>query len=462
MSPSSKPSLRRRVVQHVLVPLVATWAAGTAVVLGVSEHFVAQAFDRALLDDAYDLASHVRHDGKQLTVALSPEEMDTLLFDQSETQYFAVMRLDGTLLAGHAGLGGAARPAAGDHVFGDITYNGRHVRTVSLRAETPEPYLVVMAQTTRSRATLLGRLLAYSALPQALLLAVLAAWLRRRIQSDLEPLTQLQNAIEQRRATDLAPLPETVRAAVGTREIEHISQAIDSLLARLQQSVRAQREFAGTVAHELRTPLAGVRAQAAFALSQDEPRIWREQLQGIAQAEQRASRLVDQLLAIARADEGHDGLVMETIELGALAREVLLRWIPRAQAAGVDLGGEGLDEPADVRGDRALVEGILNNLIDNALRYGKGREEPRITVAVTPVGDRIELSVTDNGPGLATTEVEPLKHRWVQGEPGQRVGEGVGLGLAIVTRYAELLGARLTLENTAEGGLRAVVALPRG
>jgi two-component system sensor histidine kinase TctE len=74
----------------------------------------------------------------------------------------------------------------------------------------------------------------------------------------------------------------------------------------------------------------------------------------------------------------------------------------------------------------------------------------------------IELSATDNGPGLATTDVEPLKQRWVQGEPGQRVGEGVGLGLAIVTRYAELLGARLALANTDEGGLRAVIELPRG
>jgi two-component system, OmpR family, sensor histidine kinase TctE len=456
----AKPSLRRRLVQHVLVPLVATWAAGTAMMFGVSEHFVAQAFDRALLDDAYDLASHVHRQGEELKIALSEEEMETLLFDQSERQYFALKKADGTLVAGRAGLPASARIEEGDHEFDDIVFEGLHMRAVTVHAGGPKYFIVVMAQTTYSRATLLERLLAYSALPQAVLLALLAWWLRKRIQGELQPLTVLQEAIERRHATDLAPLPEAVRAAAGTGEVEHISQAIDSLLARLQQSLRSQREFAGTVAHELRTPLAGIRAQAAFALTQDEPRIWREQLQGIEQAEQRASRLVDQLLAIARADEGKAGLTMETIDLGALAREVLLRWIPRAHAASVDLGGDGLDEPALVRGDRALIEGILNNLIDNAMRYGRSQGEPRITVAVSRVADRIELSVTDNGPGLSTTEIEPLKQRWVQGDPGERVGEGVGLGLAIVTRYAELLGARLSLANTDEGGLRANIELP--
>lgn len=461
MSPA-KPSLRRRVIQHVLVPLVATWAAGTAVMLGVSQHFVAQAFDRALLDDAYDLASHVRQQGNQLSVALSPEEMDTLLFDQTEMQYFAVLRLDGTLLAGHAGLTGARLASAGEHEFGNATFNGRYVRTITLRSDSPEPFIVVMAQTTRSRAKLLERMLMYSALPQAVLLVLLAVWLRRRIQRDLEPLTELQDAIARRHAADLAQLPDTVKAGASTRDIERIARAIDALFERLQQSLRAQREFAGTVAHELRTPLAGIRAQAGFALAQQDPRVWREHLQGIAQAEQRASRLVDQLLALARADEGHVGLTIETIELGALAREVLLRWLPRARAAGVDLGGDGLDEPAATRGDRALVEGILNNLIDNALRYGGGRPDPHITVAVARTAGGVELSVTDNGLGLATTEVDQLKQRWVQGERGERVGQGVGLGLAIVGRYAELLGARLALANVPEGGLRASIELPAG
>jgi two-component system sensor histidine kinase TctE len=458
----AKPSLRTRIAQHVLVPLVATWAIGTAVALGIAEHFAGRAFDRALLDDAYALASHVRANGGRLSLALTNEEMNTLLFDQSESMYFAVLGPDGSLVAGHPGLRSAQLATAGDHEFSDAAFDGQRVRTVSLRSDRPQAFTVVMGQTTRSRTRLLAQLLAYSALPQAALLALLAWWLRRRIQDDLAPLATLQDAIGQRSAADLAPLPRDVKADASTRDVERIAQAIDELFQRLQQSLQAQREFAGNVAHELRTPLAGIRAQATFALAQGEARVWHEQLEGIAQAEQRASRLVDQLLALARAGEGREGLALEPIALDAQVREVLLRFMPRARAAGVDLGGEGLDDEAFVRGDRALIEGLLGNLIDNALRYGSGAARPHITVAVVRRGDAgTELSVTDNGAGLPSGDVEQLKKRWAQGDGARRVGDGAGLGLSIVERYAELLGARFTLAAGAQGGVRASVLFAR-
>lgn len=453
---SAKPSLRRRLSQHVLVPLVATWALGTTVMIGVAGHFTQQAFDRALLENAYALAARVHAGDGGITVPMPAEEMGTLLFDRSETQYFAVLRPDGSLVAGNAGLHTVA-PPAGEHEFADRVFNGHRLRTVSLREDKPQPFIVVMAQTTRSRTQLFERLLLYSALPQAALLVLLAWWLRRRIQHELQPLAELEEAIERRHAADLAPLNDRVKAGASTRDVERIAEAIDSLLARLAESVQAQREFAGNVAHELRTPLAGIRAQATFALAQQDASVWRQQLEGIAQAEQRASRLVDQLLALARAGEGHAGLAMEPIALDALARDVLLRLMPRARAAGVDLGGEGLDEPVIVRGDRALIEGILTNLVDNALRHGRGVAQPRVTVAVarTPIG--ATLSVTDNGPGLPTDEPQRLTQRWVQGPPDRRAGEGAGLGLAIVARYAELLGARFSLANEPGGGVRASI-----
>ena len=455
----AKPSLRRRLSQHVLVPLVLTWALGTAVVLAIAEHFAAQAFDRALLDDTYALASHVIATGNALPLAITREEMHTLLFAQSETMYFSVQRPDGTLVAGHAGLGGAPLANPGDYEFGNGVFEGRQVRTVTLVTEGRESLRIVMAQTTRSRTRLLERLLAYSALPQAVLLLVLALWLRRRVQDDLEPLTKLEQAIERRHAADLAPLPDEVKGGVSTRDVERIALAIDSMFGRLQEGLQAQREFAGNVAHELRTPLAGIRAQAAFALAQGDSVVWRQQLEGIAQAEQRASRLVDQLLALARAGEGQVGVADDTIPLDAITREVLLRFMPRARTLGVDLGGEGLEEPVTVRGDRALVEGILNNLIDNALRYGRGRPEPHITVTIAPRRQGVELSVTDNGEGFPTQDVEQLTRRWVQGDKGKRVGEGAGLGQAIVARYAEQLGAKFPIANTPEGGARAGVLL---
>ena len=112
-----------------------------------------------------------------------------------------------------------------------------------------------------------------------------------------------------------------------------------------------------------------------------------------------------------------------------------------------------------MHGDRALVEGILNNLVDNALRYGTSHPDPHITVAIAPVPDGVELSVVDNGEGWPSQDIARLTHRWVQGDAGKRVGEGAGLGLAIVARYAELLGARFSIANVAGGGAKASLLL---
>ncbi|MBU2287363.1 MAG: HAMP domain-containing histidine kinase, partial [Gammaproteobacteria bacterium] len=208
--------------------------------------------------------------------------------------------------------------------------------------------------------------------------------------------------------------------------------------------------FAGNVAHELRTPLAGIRALADYGLTHREPAVWREQLERIAASQTRASHLVDQLLGLALADESRAGLRCELLRLDEIAQQAVLRHLASADAKGVDLGASGLDQPVSVRGDGALIEGILDNLIDNALRYG-GR-----TVTVDMAGST--LSVVDDGPGIPAAELGDWLQRWAQGPAGRQLGQGAGLGLAIVTRYAQLLGAELSLAPASPtGGLRVSV-----
>jgi len=458
----AKASLRTRLVRHVVGPLVLTWALGGVITLVLSSYFVAQAYDRALLDDAYAVASRVRDDAQgQPSFHLSSREMGTLLFDQSESMYFAVLRDDGSLIAGHGGLQPPPLPVPTRYRFGYGHLHGRDVRLVVLRRDPKDEFTVVMAQTTASRNQLLDRLLAYSALPQLLLLIGIAWWLRRVIAEDLRPLAQLQEAVNRRDANDLTPLPDPATAQARSREVEGLGSAINSLLARLAYSLNAQREFAGNVAHELRTPLAGIRAQAEYALAQDDPQAWRAQLQGILRSETRASRQVDQLLALARADEARTALQLRPLALDELVRDVLLRYLPLTDAAGVDLGAVGLDTSTVVRADAGLVEGLLGNLLDNALRYGGTAAQPSITVALEAGPAGVALSVTDNGPGLSAEDRQRLPQRGAQGSAGHQLGLGAGLGLAIVSRYAELLGARFRLDPAPEGsGLCARVVFP--
>jgi two-component system sensor histidine kinase TctE len=454
-------SLRTRLVWGVALPLVLTWSVGTGVALWIASRYVQQAYDRALLDDAYAVAAQVEPgpDGPQL--ALSQQEMAALLFDQAEQEFFVVRALDGRFLAGHGSVPQAPLPALG-HVFGDDSIHGRAVRTVSLRRKASDPFVVVMAQTTGARSALLRELVLYSAAAQAVLLAMLVAWLRNGIGRQLRPLARLEDAVDQRDADDLSPLPASLAAAAPTRDIARLGHSINSLLARLRDSLAAQREFSGNVAHELRTPLAGIRAQAEYALAQDDPAQWRAQLQGILGSQARASHCVDQLLALARADEARAALQLKAVALDELARDVVLRWLPHADAVGADLGASGLDHPVWVRTDALLMQGVLDNLIDNALRYATTGTAPRITVALSVQGDQATLEVLDNGPGMPPPERALALSRGVQGADGRALGQGAGLGLAIVQRYAQLLDAHFELDAAPGGGLAARFTLPLG
>ena len=449
----AKPSLRNRLLRHVLVPLAVTWLVGAALVVGIASYFAQQAFDRALLDDAYLVASHVRRsteDADRLDLSLSAQEMSTVLFDQSESLYFAVLGPSGNLLAGHAGLRPPQFPESMKPLFATAEYQGRVLRTVTIHRQQPGDFYVLMAQTTASRDRLLQRLLTFSIVPQLLLLGLLAAWLQRAIEDDLTPLAALEEAVGQRDARDLTPVP----VSATTRDVQRLGKAINALLGRIAASVQAQREFSGNVAHELRTPLAGIRALADYGLRQNDPQVWREQLQGIAQSQERASHLVDQLLALALADEAKQTLEQTELALDVLVGEAVLRFLPRADAAGIDLGAKGIDHTVKVHGNAALIEGILNNLIDNALRYGQSPQgDSHITVSVMQTYTHVTLSVTDNGPGVPSDKLEQISQRGVQGAAGEALKAGVGLGLAIVGTYAKLLDARMSLTPAQPNGL---------
>lgn len=456
--PQRLPSLRTRLVKHVVLPLAATWALGTAVTVGIANYFAQAAFDRSLLDDAYSLSLNVRGEGDEMALVLSPREINHVLFDQTENVYFAVLRLDGSLIAGHPGLRGATVTPTLPYEFGDINYQGKALRSVSLYRPKSAEFQVVLAQTRLSRDRMLQRLLVYSIAPQILLLLLLALWMRRAIQDDLAPLNRLQQAVEQRPAHDFTPFA----TVASTRDIERLAHSLNNLFGRIEASVQAQREFTGNVAHELRTPLAGIRAQATYGLSHTDPVVWREQLQGVLGSEQRATHMVDQLLALALADEAKLALKLEPVALDVLVRDAVMRFLPKADAARVDLGARGVDEPVWVMGKPTLLEGILNNLIDNALRYAKPSSpmDAQVTVEVQTEGEQLRLSVIDNGPGIEPQARDQLTQRWVRGHSDVHGAQGAGLGLAIVGQYARTMGGQLVLEANAAGtGLRASVLL---
>lgn len=459
MTAGNRASLQTRVLRHVLLSLGLTWMLGAAVVLAIGHFFTQRAFDRAVLDDAYLLASGVQLRGGQLHLALTPGEVRNVLFDQAEVILYSVRAEDDRLVSGSAALPEPAGPAGPGYEFDDVTIEGRGFRRVTLRVERPLPFKVMLAQSDSARNQLLRDLVVFSLLPQLVLLGLLLWWLRRVVAAEVAPLERLQHELQGRAASDLS----LVRIATAPAEVDDVVRAINALFQRLEESLQAQREFTGNVAHELRTPLAGIRALADYGMRHREPAVWLEQLESIVAAETRATRALDKLLHLALANEAKAALKLVPLRLDRVVHDAVLRFLAAADRQGVDLGAEGVEQPVEVLGDLALVEGILNNLLENALLHGASRaaERPQVTVSVEERGATVVLAVEDNGPGMEPDEAERVLQRGIRGATGGGPGRVGGLGLALVTQYAQLLGVGVSFARGPSGaGWRCALVFP--
>ena len=460
-----KSSLKYRLLRHVLWPLGIVWLLGTVLSAGIANYFVQQAFDRSLLDDAYMVASHVKLKAGQssgLDVNMTSAELQSLLFDQSEVVAFALFREDGSLIAGHPGL---TTPSVGQKnvnaiEFENIVFQGNNMRAVVLQQTQPEIFSVLVAQTAMSRTRLLEKLLAYSVIPEVLLLVLIGAWLRWVIGQDLQPLAELMRVVETRDGSDLSPM----HVKANTIDIQNLNDAVNALLKRIEAGLNAQKEFTGNVAHELRTPLAGIRALAEYGLQSSQPEQLQSQLLKIRDSSIRASHLTDQLLALAIANEAGIEMKTEPVSLDEVIASAILQRSAQANDQKIDLGAMGVESACVIVANKALVEGLLSNLLDNAMRYGKPLNSAiqEVTVALQTHAEGVEMVVLDNGPGIPLEDIHNILQRGVQGANASGSNLGMGLGLSIVTRYAELLGAQFWLNNSEAGqGLEAHVLFKR-
>ena len=183
---------------------------------------------------------------------------------------------------------------------------------------------------------------------------------------------------------------------------------MNDLLDRLSSNVQAQRRFVADAAHQLKTPLAGLRTQAELALRDASPEEMQSSLRQLVTGSERATRLVNQLLLLARA-ENPAAIGLARTDLNAIAYEQAMHWVPHALSLSTDLGFEGAETPVEINGNPLLLAELLNNLVDNALRYTRGGH---ITVRVQSLGEQGVLEVEDSGPGIAPEERERVFDRF--------------------------------------------------
>jgi two-component system sensor histidine kinase TctE len=396
-------------------------------------HFANLVYDRWLIDSTRSLAQAVRSEHGQIEFDVPRVALQIFQFDEVDRTYFKIVSKRRGFIAGETDLpAGTTAPINGIRLA-SATVQAQPVRVVSTRiapAETNDTVTVTIAETLIKRNTLARDILLAMVAPQVALLGIasLLAWLG--VSRGLKPLTDLASQIEARDHNNLSPVPQTGLP----REARVLAARINELLARLGSTIRAQKRFVADAAHQLRTPLAAVMLQVERAERAPDGATEREALRALHRSVERAGRMTQQLLALARTDpEASNAVELESLDLVALARRVGEEWIPRALKREIDFGLIVPGGPVLIAGDDRLLSELLSNLIDNALRYSGAAG--RVSVIVEG-GPQPMLAVQDDGPGIPEDERVRIFERFYR-VPGSS-GDGCGLGLAIVEEIARL------------------------
>ena len=462
----SGSSLHRHLLLWLLLPQLVLWLAGAFFTYNLTARYANQAIDASLSTASKALARQVKPIGNGLFIDFPKAAQDIIEADPDDRVYYMVSTPPGQFILGNHRLP-PPPPIASPQLGQPYFYDGGmgegsqrfDVRVAALylsygEADAPQTMLVQVARSRASREQLARSILVDTALPLSLLMALMSMIVWAGIRAGLAPLARMRALVEDRGPNDLAPL----KLESAPREVHALAKAVNTLLAAVHESVSGQRRFISDAAHQLRTPLAGLKSQTELALNETADPALRARLQRVHESATRSAHLVNQLLTLARAEPESAAAQGRTrVELLKLAGEVTAEWVPKARQAGIDLGFEDGDgSPVAVSGNALLLREAIANLIDNAIRYaGRGAA---VTVRTRALGPDAQVEVEDDGPGIAPADRERVFERFAR---ATMHGDGCGLGLPIVREIAQRHGGQVSLESAAPKGLRVLLRLPR-
>jgi len=446
-------SLRQRLMAGLVVSLVLWSLCSSAVAYLLARHFTTQAYDRSLRASILDITRQIKLVNGQPTIELPPAALEMLEWNELDRVYYRVVAASGQELAGNAKLPLPPMRLNDTERYYDAQLDGANVRVAVAAKVLPgyqEPLRVIVAETTDARRAITRKILVATLLIEGLLVVLVLAGIWLVVGRGLAPLGQLREDIARRSDHDLSPID----AGSTPGEVRPLIDALNGLFARLESALASHRRFVANAAHQLRTPLAGLHTQTELALRETDAQAVRRTLEQVHQASGRASHLINQLMSLARL-EPRSGRPLQAVQLdlNELVRAVTAHWVPRALTAGIDLGFEPSGYALRILGDRLLLEELLGNLIDNAVRYTSAGGEA--TVRVGEQDKSPVLSVEDTGPGIPEDERALVLERFHRGRNTQQ-SPGSGLGLAIVREIAQTHGASVHVEPGAHGRGTAV------
>ena len=445
-----QPLLRTQLLTWLLVPLFILFIADTFISYWVALSFSQRAYDRSLVEIAREVSLHLRATDGRLALDMPAEASRVLFTDPVDRIYFEVVTADDRVIAGNpiAAARGDAPARQQAEVFYDGKLDGAPVRIVELRvaadAASGRPAAVVrVAETEVKRNELAREILLSVLLPQILLILIAGVVVWVGVVHGLSPLKRLQRAVALRSHRDCSPV--VLEDVPG--EVSPLLASINELLSRLDKVLTLQNRFISDAAHQLKTPIAALKAQFELALREEDPRRMRESVENLYPGLERLSRLISQLLSLARNEpEAVRTLELAPLDLNALVLDIATDWVPEAYRRGIDLGLESGSTPALIRGDAMRLRELLDNLLDNAIRYTREGGHVTVRVSATPVPS---VAVSDDGPSIPPHERERVFERFHRLLGSSH--DGSGLGLAIAQEIARIHGADISLRDDTDG-----------
>ncbi|AMM24823.1 sensor histidine kinase [Variovorax sp. PAMC 28711] len=453
-------SLFGEILDWMLTPLLLLVPVSIGLTWLVAQGIANAPFDRALEYNVQTLAKlvTVQQDRVQFYLPLPAREM--LRADDTDKVYYQVRAIGGAVLGGDSDL---PEPPDDDALTPDVFHmRDDRMRNDAVRvaytwvqpALAGAPMVLVQVAETREKQQVLAtEIIKGVLLPQfaILPLAILLIWLA--LVRAIKPLSELEERIRERKPDDLSPLDDSS----VPYEVAPLVASVNGLLTKLKESIATQKRFLADAAHQLKTPLAGLRMQADLAQRDGaDAAELKQSLKQIGRASIRATHTVNQLLALARAEGGAGALSWQPCDLARLTVEVVREAVPRAIEKRIDLGYDGAEPGAPgvlLEGNPTLLKELVRNLVDNAIAYTPSSpERPGVITARVlgdPFGHILLLQVEDSGPGIADAARELVF------EPFYRVlgneADGSGLGLPIVREIARQHKATVTLEDAHPG-----------
>jgi two-component system sensor histidine kinase TctE len=446
------PSLARR----LLLPLIWGWMIGLAVAVSgaylLARNSAQAAFDRGLQDEAAALAAKVTWSDRGPLLDVSRQTLELLTWDSADRNSFVMVDQTGFALAGDSAVpvppdrsNSFARPHLFNGDYGGEAVRGAVFSLTSPMIETGRTVSIIVVETQRKRADVMRDLQLGMLLPTLALGVVTFLLLGFSVRRGLRPLHEVGNEVALRDVHDWRPLSLRHVPAEAVPLIERINR----LMLDVQRSVALQRRFVADAAHQLRTPVAGIRVLAQeldTELSAPAPAgqaSWRPMLDELRSSSDRLSRLIAQLLALARSETE---LTMDTTpppqDIVPQLREATEPLVLKGLREGRTIELDAPATPVLARSHPIWLGEVVNNLLDNAQRYGG----PHIVLRVRPLeGGGAEVTVEDDGPGVPADQLERLfEPFWRGARADLRNDQGTGLGLAIAREIIERLGGTLT------------------